>query len=151
MSEVMARRVVHPRRFVLTVLASGLLVAAGGAAAAGLGAPPGSMPRVHPVSGGLPRARAGLDGPVAKVLQDAPATGAVRVSTLRNVGGRPQVRVTVAADRAAAERAVQAARADDQVRVVAVDHAVRALDVAAGPDPLRSYQWGLTRLHAEQV
>ncbi|HLZ38410.1 MAG TPA: S8 family serine peptidase [Mycobacteriales bacterium] len=125
-----------------------------------------------PTRSGGGRGTLGLSGPVADVLARAPARGPVRVVALK-VGrrGEPVIRVTHAADRAAAAATVANDRRSPDVVAVAVDTLVRAADVfapipvprsavaggtgmraaAVGTDTLRSVQWALDRLHAEQT
>jgi type VII secretion-associated serine protease mycosin len=90
-----------------------------------------------------------VDADPATLVAEAPKTGAVRVVTVRSVGGRPQVDVRTVAGRAAAAEAVAGAQRQADVVSVAVD--TRAHISAQSDDPYRAQQWALTRLKAEEL
>ncbi len=84
-----------------------------------------------------------------------PAAHPVRVVSVRTVDGKPTVSVTTSNDRAeAAQRITEAQQAPGAV-AVSVDTRVHAVGTAQAAtvsnDTLRSSQWALTRLQAEQV
>ncbi|MGN6132457.1 MAG: S8 family serine peptidase [Nocardioidaceae bacterium] len=86
------------------------------------------------------------------------AAGApVRVVSVRNVDGRPQVSVTTASDRPEATNAIARAQQAPGAVAVAVDSRVHAADagpvtaLAAANDTYRSSEWALTRLDAERL
>ncbi len=85
---------------------------------------------------------------VTGIVSPGQRIGIVR---LANVGGHPVVSVArVIGPQAAAVAVVKAQQAPDTLSV-SVDHRVTALGQPASNDTYRSYQWGLTRLAAEDT
>ena len=81
-----------------------------------------------------------------------PVQGPVRVVGVSvGPGGRPEVRVEKAATPEAGASAIARMRADRDVTAIELDSRVHLLDHPISSDPLRSSQWGMTRLSAEHT
>jgi type VII secretion-associated serine protease mycosin len=137
---------------VLPLGLAGCAVEAGSPLTSASVAPSAASPTIAPTA-----AQARWDRPTpstqaapAEVVAAAPVRGAVRVVTVRSVAGRPQVDVATVDGRAEAAQAVAGSQRVPGVVSVGVDTQVRATAVRSD-DTYRTSQWGLDRLHAEDV
>lgn len=88
----------------------------------------------------------------AEALAELPDRGPVRVVVVQETAGdRPDVAVVPSSDPEEAAAAIESARRDPDVVAIELDHRVRALDHPPSTDPLRPYQWGMSRLDAEHL
>lgn len=114
-------------------------------------------PRTHPRAWARPdpTVAAPATAVVAEVAPRAGSRRALRVVTLRDVGGEPRVSVAPVRGREAAVEAVEDAQDRSGVVAVSVDTRVRAAGLPSaaltGSDPLRPQQWGLDLLAAESA
>lgn len=166
---------VRPSRIVATSVLVGLVLTALAGAPA-FSAPPQAAPRFGMANLDWAAPQPSVDRPATEVVRDGMArldgTDELQVLSVRDVDGRPEVEVVPVRDRAAAVREVREAQADPDLVAVELDRPrqVHLEGEPAGPqpsgpaaasgqsdasvasnDPLRSLQWGLDAIGAEQA
>jgi len=121
----------------------------------------GTDPSQPPTTGSWKRPDESVEASPGSVVEAAaPEAGAktpLRVVSVVNRDGAPQVVVDPVRGRSDAVAAVDEAQSDDDLVAVSVDTRVRVADsgldalAATSDDAYRGYQWALDRLHAEDA